>query len=153
MAMVAVASCAQTVSYIHKPWKEDGCTVTYSVSLQDTAYYIVVSVSPGDFKFLSSPTMKMKTASGEVIKLKGISIGDEAATAYKKAGDEIIATRLTTMAMFPATPEQFAMMKEGVTKVRLSTIPFAHERTFDIDKIGKALYDLYIKEREAEENF
>lgn len=153
MAMIAVSGYAQTVSYIHKPWKEDGCTVTFSVSAQDTAYYIVVSVAPGDFKFLSSPTMKLKTTSGEVIKLKGVSLGDETATSYRKDGDEVIASKLTTMAMFAATPEQFEKMKGGVAKVRLSTIPFAHERTFDVDKIGKALYDLYVKERDAEENF
>lgn len=57
------------------------------------------------------------------------------------------------MAQFKITPEQFEKIKDGIAKVRLSTIPIEHERTFRKDKIGKKLYLFYLKERNKDNNF
>jgi len=44
-------------------------------------------------------------------------------------------------------------LNEGVAKIRLSMTPMNHERTFKKDKIGKKLYQFYLKEKQKDENF
>ena len=41
----------------------------------------------------------------------------------------------------------------SVAKIRLSMTPMNHERTFKKDKIGKKLYQFYLKEKQKDENF
>ena len=54
---------------------------------------------------------------------------------------------------FRITPQQFEILNEGVEKICLSMTPMNHERTFNKDKIGKKLYQFYLKETQKDENF
>jgi hypothetical protein len=42
------------------------------------------------------------------------------------------------------------LLNQGVSKVSLSTLPIVHEKNFNKDKIGKKLYNSYLKEKEKE---
>ena len=44
-------------------------------------------------------------------------------------------------------------LKNGIANVRLSTTPYEHEREFKKDKIGKKLYEHYLKEKDKDSNF
>ena len=51
------------------------------------------------------------------------------------------------------TREQFELLREGVAKVRLSTLPIEHERTFKKDKLGKKLYNFYLHQMNKDISF
>ena len=81
-------------------------------------------------------------------------IGDRSQSAGLISGNIVIpVTEITSTAQFKITPQQFEVLNEGVAKIRLSMTPMNHERTFQKDKIGKKLYQFYLKEKKKDEDF
>jgi hypothetical protein len=145
---------AQTVGYTYKALAAEGCYMTYSVAKQGTEYSIVATVSSDRMTFLNEPTMKIKTFTGEYVELKGKVIGDRSQSAGLVSGNIVIpVTEITSTAQFKITPQQLEVLNEGVAKIRLSMTPMNHERTFQKDKIGKKLYQFYLKEKKKDEDF
>lgn len=139
---------AQTVGYTYKAFAAEGCNMKYSVAKQGTEYSIVATVSSDRMTFLNEPTMKIKTFTGEYLELKGKVIGDRSQSAGLISGNIVIpVTKITSTAQFKITPQQLEVLNEGVAKIRLSMTPMNHERTFQKDKIGKKLYQFYLKEK------
>ena len=135
---------AQTVDYSYKPLSAEGCSMKYSVTKQNDKYYIIATVSSDRMKFLKESTMMVRNTKGDVLKLIGEQIDTENETAGIASGNLVIPiTVIKSTAKFEITPEQFELIKEGIIKVRLSTIPIEHEREFKKDKIGRKLYEFY----------
>ena len=145
---------AQSVSYTYKPLAAQGCSVEYSAIWQEGSPYIVVAISSDRLVFNETPTMMIRTLNDELIKSEGKAI-----TASTSQGGIIVSnvvvpvTRIRATAQFPITVEQIEMLQNGVAKVRISTIPLTHERTFKKDKIGKKLHSYFKKSAKLEENF
>lgn len=145
---------AQTVGYTYKALTAEGCNMKYSVAKQSTEYSIVATVRSDRMTFLSNPTMKIKTFTGEYLELKGTVIGNGSQSAGIISGNMVLpVTEISSTAQFGITPQQFEILNEGVAKIRLSMPPMNHERTFKKDKIGKKLYQFYLKERSQDDNF
>lgn len=154
VVMFALNAFGQAVGYTYKPLTAGGCNVKYSVAKQDTTYYIIATVKSDRLMFLNKSTMLLKTFDGEIIELKGESMGNGSESAGIVSGNLIIpVTEVKSTAQFSVTPDQFEQIKNGVSKVRLSTIPIEHERTFKKDKIGKKLYQFFIKQRDKNIDF
>jgi hypothetical protein len=151
LLFVGLGAECQTVGYSYMPLAANGCNVKFSVAKQDTSYCIIVIVESDRFKFLSKPTMMLKTFDGDVLKLQGTLLDNGVEPEGVISG--IVISGVTTTAQFAVTQEQFELLNKGVSKIRLSTIPVEHERTFAKDKIGKELYSLYIKAKSKEDNF
>ena len=138
---------AQTVGYTYKALAAEGCNMEYSVAKQDTIYSIIATVRSDRMNFLAEPTMKIRTFTGTVI-------GNGSQSAGVISGNIVIPiTEISSTAQFRITPQQFEILNEGVAKIRLSMTPMNHERAFKKDKIGKKLYQLYLKEKQKYENF
>ena len=145
---------AQTVGYTYRPLAAEGCNMKYSVVKQDTAYYIIATVKSDRLNFLKESTMLLKTFDGEVIKLYGSQIGSGSETAGIVSGNIVLpVTEISSTAQFKIRPQQFELLKKGVAKIRLSTIPIEHERTFAKDKIGKKLYQFFLKQKNKDNDF
>ena len=145
---------AQTVGYTYKALAADGCNMKYSIAKQDSDYLIIATVSSDRMTFLNDPTMKIKTFTGEYLELKGIVIGNRSQSAGLISGNMVIpVTEISSTAQFRITPQQLKVLNKGVAKIRLSMTPRNHERTFQKDKIGKKLYQFYLKEKKKDENF
>ena len=145
---------AQTVSYSYKPLAAEGCYMRYSVAKQDTIYSIIATVRSDRMNFLNEPTMKVRTFTGKYLELKGDVIGSGSQSMGIVSGNMVIpVTEISSTAQFRITPQQFEILNEGVVKIRLSMTPMNHERTFKKDKIGKKLYQFYLKEKQKDENF
>lgn len=145
---------AQTVGYTYRPLAAEGCNMKYSVVKQDTAYYIIATVKSDRLNFLKESTMLLKTFDGEVIKLYGSQIGSGSETAGIVSGNIVLpVTEISSTAQFKISPQQFELLKKGVAKIRLSTIPIEHERTFAKDKIGKKLYQFFLKQKNKDYDF
>ena len=145
---------SQSVGYSYRILAAEGCSMKYSVSKQDTSYYIVASVHSDRMLYLNEPTMKIRTFQGDVFEVKGAVIGNTSESAGLMTGNIMIpVTEISSTAQFKVTPEQFELLKDGVAKIRLTMTPMNHERTFKKDKIGKKLYKLYLKARQQDEDF
>ena len=146
---------AQTVRYLHKPLSAEGCHVEYNVSKQDSAYFIIATVTSDRLVFLDNPTMKIRTFKDDVITLEGDAIGNRngASFGYSVGNVGISQLEIKSTAQFYITPDLFLLLKDGVAKVRLSMRPMNHEREFKKDKIGFALYQLYLDAKIKDENF
>ncbi|MCQ2314509.1 MAG: hypothetical protein MJZ56_04985 [Bacteroidales bacterium] len=145
---------AQTVGYSYKALAAEGCSMEYSVVKQDSAYYIIATVRSDRMNFLNESTMKIRTFNDDVITLKGKVIGGGSQSAGIVSGYIVIpVTEISSTAQFAITPEELEMLNSGVSKVRLSMTPMDHERTFKKDKIGKKLYQLYLKAKAKDDNF
>ena len=133
---------------------QTGCNMKYSVVKQDTAYYIIATVKSDRLNFLKESTMLLKTFDGEVIKLYGSHIDSGSETAGIVSGNIVLpVTEISSTAQFKISPQQFELLKKGVAKIRLSTIPIEHERTFAKDKIGKKLYQFFLKQKNKDNDF
>ena len=142
---------AQTVDYTYKALAAEGCNMKYSVAKQDTIYSIIAT---DRMNFLTEPTMKIRTFTGKYLELRGTVIGNGSQSAGVISGNIVIpVTEISSTAQFRITPQQFEILNEGVAKIRLSMTPMNHERTFKKDKIGKRLYQFYLKEKQKDENF
>ena len=146
---------AQTVRYLHKPLSAEGCHVEYNVSKQDSLYYIIATVTSDRLVFLDNPTMKIRTFKDDVITLEGDAIGNRngASFGYSFGNVGISESEIKSTAQFYITPDLFLLLKDGVAKVRLSMRPMNHEREFKKDKIGFALYQMYLDAKNKDENF
>lgn len=145
---------AQTVGYTYRPLAAEGCNMKYSVVKQNTAYYIIATVKSDRLNFLKESTMLLKTFDGEVIKLYGSQIASSSETAGIVSGNIVLpVTEISSTAQFKISPQQFELLKKGVAKIRLSTIPIEHERTFAKDKIGKKLYQFFLKQKNKDNDF
>lgn len=154
LTMCSININAQTVGYTYRPLAAEGCNMKYSVVKQDTAYYIIATVKSDRLNFLKESTMLLKTFDGEVIKLYGSKIGSSSETAGIVSGNIVLpVTEISSTAQFKISPQQFELLKKGVAKIRLSTIPIEHERTFAKDKIGKKLYQFFLKQKKKDNDF
>lgn len=145
---------AQTVGYTYKALAAEGCNMIYSVAKQDITYYIIVTVKSDRLNFLKESTFRLKTFDGDVIKLEGEVIGSSSGIAGIISGSIVVpVTEISSTAQFKITPEQFELLNKGISKVRLSTTPIEHERTFKKDKIGKKLYQFYLKKKNQDNEF
>lgn len=154
LTMCSININAQTVGYTYRPLAAEGCNMKYSVVKQDTAYYIIATVKSDRLNFLKESTMLLKTFDGEVIKLYGSQIGSGSETAGIVSGNIVLpVTEISSTAQFKISPQQFELLKKGVAKIRLSTIPIEHERTFAKDKIGKKLYQFFLKQKNKDNDF
>lgn len=154
LLIISHQSYAQTVGYTYKALAAEGCSMKYSVAKQDTMYSIVATVRSDRMHFLTEPTMKIRTFSGNYLELKGTVIGNGSQSAGIIISNIVIpVTEISSTAQFRITPQQFEILNEGVAKIRLSMTPMNHERTFKKDKIGKKLYQFYQKEKLKDENF
>lgn len=149
-----LTSVAQTVGYSYKLLAAEGCNMKYSVIKQESTYFIIATVKSDRMIFLSNPTMKIRTFNNEVITLEGIVIGSRSESTGLVSGNMVIpVTEISSTAQFYVTPEELELLSHGVEKVRLSMSPMNHERTFKKDKIGRKLYQFYLKAKAKDEDF
>ena len=148
------ASNAQKASYSYKPFSDKGCEVRLYVSKQDSAYYLVAVVRSDILRFLKQPTMQIKTFKDNNIKLYGENIGESSTDYGIMVGNIFLpVNKINSTAQFYIKAEQLELLKEGIKKIRFSTIPCDHEKSFGKDKIGKRLYKQYINQRDANHEF
>ena len=151
---VSVCASAQTVRYSYKIFSPEGCIMEYGIIKQESQYYIFSTVHSDRMQFLNESTMKIRTFNDEVITLQGEVISSGSKTAGVVCGYAVVPeTELISTAQFAITPEELEMLNHGVAKVRLTMIPMDHERTFAKDKIGKKLYQFYLKAKAKDDDF
>lgn len=145
---------AQTVGYTYRPLAAEGCNMQYSIAQQNGEYFIIATVKSDRLTFLKESSFWLKTTDGEIIKLQGEVIGGGSESAGIVSGNIVIpVTEISSTAQFRISEEELEKLNQGIIKVRLSTTPIEHERTFKKDKIGKKLYQFYQKKKMKDDDF
>lgn len=152
--LFSVTAIAQKVSYTYRPLAAEGCNMQYSIAKHDSAYYIIATMTSDNMTFINNPIFLIKTFKGDVISLKGEKMGDRQESTGLVMNNMILPlAELSSSAQFNITEDQLEKFKDGISKVRLSSQPYEHEREFKKDKIGKKLYSFYKKIKSAHDNF
>lgn len=156
LSSLIIVSCgtSKSVSYTHKPLAAEGCSVSYSAVSQDGQPVIVVSVKSDRLVFGDNPIMQLKNFKGEVLKLEGTNLQSRTETSGVLISNVVVPiSELNALAQFPINAEDISFFESGIAKVRLSTIPIVHEKTFSRDQIGSYLYKALLKEQAAADDF
>ena len=141
---------AQTAKYTYKPMAAEGCIMEYSIAKQGEKYYIIAAVESDRLSFLNESSFWIKTFDDDTIKLKGNLVDDKTRTF---SSGNITLTRIHSSAQFEISEAELKLLNKGVAKVKLSTTPIEHKRTFKKDKIGKKLYKFYLQQKKDDEEF
>ena len=152
LTLLIIASCGtpKSVSYTHKALAAEGCSVSYSVVSQDGQPAIVVSVKSDRLVFGNNPIMQLKNFKGEVLKIEGTNLQSRTETIGVPINNVVVPiSELNALAQFPINAEDIPFFESGIVKVRLSTVPHVHEKTFSKDLIGSYLYKALLKEQAA----
>ena len=142
------------VGYTHKPLAAEGCEVSYSISQQSEDLFIIVSISSDRLVFTDTPTMKMRNFQGDIIEFNGKSLSTQSESAGVLVNNIVLPiTELKAMAQFKIEKEQIPFFESGIQKVRITTIPLVHEKTFTNDVIGYWLYKKLGEALKANDDF
>ena len=148
------SSIAQPVGYTHKAFLPEGCVVNYLVVMQNDSCFIEVNFDSDLSKFTDQPTMMVRTFDGNVFKLNGSTpVCKVESKLVERDGETKVVSGFYSTVRFCIEASQMEAMKNGIAKVRLSTTPYEHEREFKKDKIGKPLYEQYLKKKNKDADF
>ena len=140
---IQLISCgsSKSISYIHKALSEEGCRVSYSATQQNGQLYIIVAVESDRLVFNETPILMLKNFEGKVLKLEGANVQSRTETGGVIISNVVLPiSEINAIAQFPIDLADVGFFKPGIAKVRLSTIPIVHEKTFTSDVIGRSLY-------------
>lgn len=98
-------------------------------------------------KITDSPKLLLKLMDDTTISLEGVNLGSiqENDGGVVISGIIISDNRFISEAKFPISKEQITKFEKGIKKLRLNTSPKFHEKEWTTDKIGKKLYEAYLK--------
>lgn len=137
---------AQTAEYTYRPLAAEGCSMKYCVAKQGEQYYIIATVSSDRMRFLKESCMLIRTFDGNVIKLDGCLLDNDTQSSGIIVGNVVVpVTGIISSAQFKISEAELQQLECGISKIRLTTIPIEHERTFKKDKIGNKIYKLYLQ--------
>lgn len=98
-------------------------------------------------KITDNPKLLLKLMDDTTISLEGVNLGSiqENDGGVVISGIIISDNRFISEAKFPISKEQITKFEKGIKKLRLNTSPKFHEKEWTTDKIGKKLYEAYLK--------
>lgn len=131
-----------------------GMRFRYTVLVQDKQNYIVITMTSEKQAFAQPPTLMLKTFEDDVIKLEGDVVDNNKTTAgIMISGMMFPISERTFVGQFPITDEEIDLLRKGIKKVRLTTVPKQHEKEFSKDKLGVKLYSMFKEAWEKQDNF
>ena len=146
--LLVLVSCSgvKTVGYSHKILLKEGCEMKFSALCNsDEERFIVVQLSSENLVFAPSPKLKIMIFGGKTLELQGEALSSRPNDSAVLIGNFIVPISSTkSVAQFKIDKSQIEALKGGIQKVRLSTVPFVHRKTFNRDKLGKRLYDMLV---------
>ncbi len=146
---------AQSVSYTYRPFADEGCFVTYTPSFIGDTAYIVVNIRSDRLVFNDNPIMMVRFFNtNQIIQLTGKKLDATSNDGAILVGNVLVPfSEVKAMAMFKVSEQEMELFKCGVERIRLSTFPITHDRTFHKDKIGIPLYMDYQIAKQKAQNF
>lgn len=131
-----------------------GMRFKYTVLTQDTLNYIVVTMTSEKQAFAQPTTLMFKTFEDDVIKMEGDVVdGNKKTAGVMVSGFMIPISERVFIAQFKISDEELELLRKGIKKVRLTTVPKQHEKEFSKDKLGVKLNNMFMNAREKRDSF
>lgn len=114
---------------------------------ENDSIFLYVIYSDEKRTLSDNPKLLLRLMDDTVLSLEGKNLGSH----NKSDGGVVISNiyiasnHTVSEAKFPVSAEQIMQFKKGIKKLRLNTSPKYHEREWRKDKIGKKLFNAYIK--------
>ena len=144
MLLLSAFADAQ-VSYGSRDWGSYNMKI--NVVTENDNVFLNLIFSSGNRKLTDTPKLLLRLMDDTIISLEGINLG-----ATSKSGGGVIIYGVlvpdnysVSETKFPISKEQILQFNKGIKKLRLNTTPKYHEKEWRTDKIGKKLYEAYIK--------
>ncbi len=118
-----------------------------NVMTSNDSIYLNIIYTDQKKKLTDTPKILFKLLDNTTVSLEGKLLGNT----NKSDGGVFVYGVLVednhhiSEAKFPITKEQIEQFSKGIKKVRLNTSPKYHEKEWRKDKIGKILYNAYLK--------
>ena len=142
--LYAVCINAQSVSYSYNILSEEGCTVNFTPTYIDNNAYLIVSIKSENLFFSEQPTILLKFSDETTLQLNGEKIATQSSSSSILVGQVMVpVSEIKTTAKFPLSEDEIILFQKGVIKIRISTLPYTHERVFKKDKIGFEIASLF----------
>lgn len=118
-----------------------------NLTTDNDSIFLNVIYSDESRKLSDKPKLLLRLTDDSIIALDGIKLdshnkSDGGVLLY---GVYIESSHFVSEAKFPISKEQIRQFVHGIKKLRLNTSPKYHEKTWRRDKIGKKLYERYLK--------
>ncbi|WP_314824918.1 hypothetical protein [Porphyromonas endodontalis] len=154
LLMVFLLTSCGSIGYSYIPLTTESCRVNFSAIYHEGKSNLFVEIQSDRLIFRENPILKIKILEGETFTLEGRNLSSSQKNSGVVINNMVIPTTvLQAKALFPITEEEISMLNNGVAKIRISTVPIAHERTFESDIIGEKLYKQFQKKKIEEESF
>ena len=140
------AFCAfSQVSYGSKDWGTYNMKI--NVETENDSVFLYVVFTSENKKISDTPKMLLRLMDESVISLDGknVSLSQKSDGGVVISGIIISDNHFISEAKFPISREQISQFQKGIKKLRLNTSPKFHEKEWTSDKIGKKLYEAYMK--------
>ena len=155
--LICFAACnmqAQQISYSYHLFSTDGCTVNFTAAYVNDSPKIVVTLTSENLIFTENPTMLLKFYDDTVLELVGQQENISTQNGAIMVGYVAVPySEKKSIAIFNINTNDIYKLRNGVSKIRISTLPTTHERKFKNDRIGLPLYEQFQREKTKKENF
>lgn len=132
-----------SVSYTQRTFSKEDANVRYYAIWQEGKPSLLVVVVSENLVFDERPVLHLRFFNvDEPLRIEGEQLPIKVVENQSKAS-----------AKFPLTEAQVQLFANGVSKVRLSTLPFTHERVFGHDRMGKQLFRLFQEAKTSDTDF
>lgn len=121
--------------------------IKINVSTENDSIFIIIAYTDAKNSLIDNPKLLLRLMDDTVISLDGKMLDkhSESGGGILVYGVYVASNYLISNAKFPVTKEQIEKIGLGIKKLRLNTSPKYHEKEWKRDKIGKTLYDSYLK--------
>ena len=154
ITILSIFLCLSVNAQEKAKYSGQGMKFQYTVLVQDSQNYVVLTMTSEKQVFAQQPTLMLKTFEGDIITLVGEIVDSNKTTAgVMISGIMIPVSERTFVAQFGISNEEIELLSKGICKVRLATVPKLHEKEFKKDKIGLKLYTMFKDAWKQQNNF
>jgi F0F1-type ATP synthase alpha subunit len=120
--------------------------VYFSVKNVDGKIYLYTKMRTEKMDFENPPKIKIRRFADNIIELTGEKLTSQNDMVAIPIGVMIIpVSEKNVFARFAVTESEMELIKEGVTKIRVYTLPDSYDKSFKKDNLGKKIYKQYQK--------
>ena len=146
LSLFFIHSYAQDVSFSNL----DGLDINIYAEQFDGQEYMIISFGPTDkYIAVENTSLNIEFFTGDVLKIKGyvVNIGSQTNT-RTNANTTIQVQKDIMYYRFDLSAQDVEKFKSGIKNLSIYTIPRVYRKSYDKDKIGQKLYNVFMEQKD-----
>lgn len=125
----------------------NGYNMKIKVTTENDSAFLIISYTDNYLKLSDTPKLLIKLMDGNVISLDGKLLANHSKSDVGIMINSVYveSNYFVSEAKFPINKNQILQFEKGIKKLRLNTSPRYHEKEWKRDKIGKVLFNYYLR--------